>query len=342
MEIRKSSVLLACLCLVFVLPAAADYLEVTRSATIKENPVGDAVILARPEIGTLLQLLAAGEQTNGYYQVPVPGTGQPGWIYRTLVRRHAGELPGPAPPTGTDGEGGFAGRHLRLGRPIVLHEDAREGYAFGYDSRLKIPIWVQYELTAAELSGPGDRNGSRWQPEPSLPVGFRSELADYRNSGFDRGHMAPAGDMVRSQQVMDESHILSNAAPQVGRGFNQRIWRNLETAIRGWVNQRGTLTIITGPVFAVQNGRVDYQVIGERGVAVATHFYKIVVDTSDPNAPEALAFLMPNEDLGARQVGEFLVSIDAVELATGIDFLSALPKDIEGELETATPTQVWQ
>src|SRR5690606_15261951 len=74
--------------------AHADYLEVRRSATIKAQADGSAAILLRPEIGSFLALLE-GAQTNGYYRVRVPGQTGSGWIYRTLVRRHPGEIPQP-------------------------------------------------------------------------------------------------------------------------------------------------------------------------------------------------------------------------------------------------------
>ena len=80
---------------VVLLPAvtvlSADYLSVSRSATIKERPDRDAEILARSDRGDMLSLLSE-TQRNGYYEVLVPGSNRPGWIYRTLVRRHRGDL----------------------------------------------------------------------------------------------------------------------------------------------------------------------------------------------------------------------------------------------------------
>lgn len=79
--------------------AAADYLEVRRAATLKAEPDSGAAVVARPEIGSLLILLDE-DQTNGYYLArPVSG-GPSGWIYRTLVRRHPGDIPGAVPPSG--------------------------------------------------------------------------------------------------------------------------------------------------------------------------------------------------------------------------------------------------
>jgi hypothetical protein len=144
--------------------------------------------------------------------------------------------------------------------------------------------------------------------------------------------------MRRSQRVMDESFLLSNIAPQVGVGFNRDIWALLEDAVRDWTRNRGTLTVITGPVFAAEDGDVEYRVVGENEVAVPTAFFKIVVDAE---RKEALAFEMPNEPLFGREIEEFLVSIDRLEARTGLDFLNELPDADEEGLEAAVATETW-
>ena len=82
----------------------ADHLEVRRSATIKADPHRDATILVRPDVGSFLELLDGGQQDSGYYRVRLPGGLGSGWIYRTLVRRHRGPMPGAPtfPGTTTD------------------------------------------------------------------------------------------------------------------------------------------------------------------------------------------------------------------------------------------------
>jgi endonuclease G len=201
-------------------------------------------------------------------------------------------------------------------------------------------LWVQYAINPEDLEGDVERS-DRFRPDTSIPNNSRSELGDYRNSGYDKGHMAPAADMKRSEEAMEECFLLSNIAPQVGVGFNQQIWRELEEAVRGWVGQRGSLFVITGPVFAVENRTVNYKVIGNNNVAVPTHFYKIVVDAKDPQHIDALAFLIANKDLRGHDYSEYLVSIDDIERATGLDFLSALPLDVQEKAESRKPTTVW-
>jgi endonuclease G len=130
-------------------------------------------------------------------------------------------------------------------------------------------------------------------------------------------------------------------SPQVRIGFNRHIWKNLEEAVRGWVEQRGTLTIIAALVFTVEGNRVNHRVIGKNHVAVPTHFFKIIVDENYPNRVEALAFVLPNGKLTGRHYSEFFTAIDEIEKATGLDFLSTLPMDSQDTLESKKAERIW-
>lgn len=310
-------------------------------APLRKQPHRLAPVSARVWQGTVLVVSSTADDQSWLQVRSQEGVG---WIHRSLVRPLPGAAvpmdPHRAAPLVESGREYLAStRHLEVGRPEAVYERVREGYAVGVDARLRIPVWVQYRLTAEDLGGPGDRDASSFAEDDSLPGMARAQLADYRHSGYDRGHSAPAGDMKRSQRVMDESFLLSNIAPQVGRGFNRDIWRLLEEAIRDWAHARGELVIITGPIFdASRDGIVSYEVLGENEVAVPTAFYKIVFDEKES---EALAFRIPNRALFGRQFHEFLVSIDEIEAETGLDFLSELPEAHQGELEGAPASNVW-
>ncbi len=330
----------------------ADYLRVQRPATVLAQPLKTAAVVSEARTNSILDLLDGGKQQGGYYKVTIPGqSSESGWIYRTFVRRFPGTIP-PQPEvaaTNPLGDPSYspteldlkrASRHLKIGKPQAVHERVREGYVLAHDARLKIPLWVQYELRREEVGGPADRKDN-FKPDPTIPFGSRAELTDYRGSGLDRGHMAAAEDMSRSDKTMTESFLLSNMAPQVGVGFNQGLWKDLEAAARGWAQQRGAVTIITGPVFAETNRFVGYKVIGTNHVAMPTHCYKIVVDARDRQNVQALAFLVPNQDVSGRSLQEFLTSVDEVERLTGLDFLSALPKQVQEVVEAKKPIQAW-
>ena len=221
--------------------------------------------------------------------------------------------------------------HILFGYPstdgILLY---RQGYALCHDNEKKVADWVSYHLVDDYLVKNAGRTDD-FRPDPELPEGERSELKDYRGSGYDRGHLAPAGDMTRSEEIMSESFLLSNMAPQVGIGFNRGIWRQLESKVREWAEDRRNLYVITGPIYAEE----DYETIGPNNVAVPTHFYKIVVACTETFEDlDAIAFVLPNEKISSSPLEGFITTIDEVEDSTGLDFMHELDNTIENDLES--------
>jgi endonuclease G len=329
----------------------ADYLEVSRNANLKQEPLNKSTLVAKLTPGKQLKLIS-DEQYNGYYHAYSPSLGKNGYIYRTFVRRIQGDMPRPQIDPDDDpmrdrsnyetiATKEYASRHLALGKPQAVFERSYEGFCLAQDGRLKIPLWVQYQLSPDDLVGPAKRRDN-FHTDTSIPEGYRATKSDYSGSGKDMGHQAPAAHMTRSQDVMDESFLLSNMAPQEGVGFNRHIWRYLEAACMDWCEARGTLTIITGPIFNISDNHVSYNVVGKNQVAVPTHFYKIVVDNNDSTKPSALAFVLPNEALtGEKDFSKYLVSIDEIEQKTGLDFLNALPVAIQENIEEQPADALW-
>ena len=334
--------------LLYLEPARGDYVRVSRSAHVRAAPDKNAQSLIRAEPEAEFRLID-DEQTDGYYHIACAESPDGGWIYRTFVRRYAGEPGGGGAPTAP--VSATAHNHLALGKPIAVHEIEREAYVTAVDARLKIPVWVQYELRKEDLTDEVKRGDRDFRIDSPLPLQARPQASDYTNSGYVRGHMAPAEDMRRSENVMADSFYFSNCAPQIGPTFNGAVWKQLEGAVRVWVERRGALTIITGPIFLPEpldrpdgkgpSGNVCYLVIGENHVAVPTHFYKIVVDATLPDDLQALAFVMPNTDLKGHKFDEYLCTIRDVECMTGLDFLAALPDPVENRLETTKPDAPW-
>lgn len=224
--------------------------------------------------------------------------------------------------------------HLKYGapsnEPVLL---CRLGYALSHDAELKIPDWVAYHLTKEKVAGAHPRV-DRFRPDPDLDPGSRSTNSDYKGSGYDRGHMAPAGAMKWDVRAMSESFLLSNMAPQVGAGFNRGIWKSLETKIRKWTSERGELFIVTGPVF--EEG--TQETIGENRVAVPSHFYKVIFD---PLRVEVIAFVLRNKKLKTSDLTKFITSVDEVESLTGLYFFSAVEDSVENMIEGTKQSELW-
>lgn len=206
---------------------------------------------------------------------------------------------------------------------VILHDNAR-----------RLPTWVTYHLTAADLQGTATRT-ENFRPDPALPAGQRSELVDYRNSGYDRGHMAPAADFKRDEAAMSETFLLSNMAPQ-RPNLNRRIWERLESQVRSLVQTRCEIWIFTGALYLdnLQHPVEPADFIGPDSVAVPTHFYKVMLCQHPDGVRELFAFIMPNSlDPIPGQPTDFLVTVDSVQRLSGLDFWAALPADEQTRLE---------
>lgn len=211
----------------------------------------------------------------------------------------------------------------------------RTGHLLAHHPEYKTPIWVIERLTKEKATSKVVPRYNKFQTDPDLEKGKRAELSDYRGSGYDRGHMAPSADMRWDKDAMVECFYLSNMVPQVGKGMNQGIWKNLEEYIRVWAIDSGELFIYTGPIY---EGGVT-KTIGKNNVAVPSHLYKIVYD---PSRQQAIAFIMPNEALKAEDMPLYIVSIRDIEEKTGLDFLSGFEKDLQDSIETTRADGLWQ
>jgi endonuclease G, mitochondrial len=211
-------------------------------------------------------------------------------------------------------------------RPISLQANTtflcHLGYATLHDNKLKAPLYSAEHLQAQNLNGTVLRTDD-FRPDPQLEVGSRAELNDFKNSGFDRGHMAPAGDFNSSLDQMSESFFLSNMVAQV-HSFNAGIWERLETSTRSCAKSLGDVFVLTGTIFDATS-----TTIGVGQVVVPTHLFKIIYD---PTSGNSRAFIMPNSAISGA-FRPWQVSIDEVELRTGLD---VFPQAMVNESELGT------
>ena len=208
----------------------------------------------------------------------------------------------------------------------------RTGYTLAYDTRTKTPQWVAWELTKEETRGKEERT-NEFLPDPDV-IGTQVVTRDYSGSGYDRGHMAPAGDMKWSKQAMQESFYMSNICPQ-DHNLNTEDWNDLEMKSREWARRYGKVHIVCGPIY---NGSRRTEYIGTHRVKVPDAFFKAILIQSSQKS-YALGFLFKNE-AGERPLTEYLVSVDQLEKITGIDFFPALSDELEKKLEAEKHTKL--
>lgn len=210
----------------------------------------------------------------------------------------------------------------------VIHH---EGYSLSYSEPHEQAEWVAYELKKEHLS-----NSNFKRPYFEIDKAVKTGAADwrnYRNSGYDRGHLCPAGDRKYSKEAHDETFLTSNISPQRNE-FNSGIWNRLEQKVRYWASKYDGVFVVTGGVL-----KGPMETIGQEKVAVPKHFYKVLIDVNT-GEPKMIAFLIPHEPSN-KPLHEFVVSVDSLEALTGIDFFPELEDDVEDRLEASSDYKAW-
>lgn len=199
---------------------------------------------------------------------------------------------------------------------------AHSYYSLCYVPKHRQSSWVKYKLTLEMINGPAKRkNDFRADPKIEDPV----MGSDFKGSGFDRGHLAPAADMKLNAEAMSESFFMTNMSPQ-RPGFNRRIWAHIERRMRNLVRQYGTAHVVTAGVL-----EDDLETI-ESGVTIPNYYYKVAYF---PEAQIAKAFLIEHKRAPkGNYYADYLVTVDEVEEATGYDFFSDLPDKLESAVES--------
>lgn len=206
------------------------------------------------------------------------------------------------------------------------------GFELLFNENARIPEWTAYELTAEEVSGTAPR-GRHFDIDPDVR-GVQANNDDYRNSGWDRGHMVPAGDMKLDDQMMRESFYFSNICPQ-NRNLNGGDWKTLEELCRIYAQKYGKIYIVCGPII----GNNMYGRLGPHQVIIPDAFYKVLL-VETKSGYESIGFIMNNE-AGHKPLTTYAKTVDEVEEITGLDFFSLLPDKVERRVESTYNLPIW-
>lgn len=205
------------------------------------------------------------------------------------------------------------------------------GHTVCFNPQKHIPNWVSWELTKDETMG-GVGRYNKFYADENVPG--CAETYDYSYSGYDRGHMAPAGDMKWNPLAMKESFCMTNICPQA-KSLNTGAWKTVEEKCRGWAVADGRVVVVCGPV--MDPTPVEY--IGDTRVWVPRRFFKVVL-APDANPPRALGFIMPNAKVEGG-MDATVCTVDEVEKVTGYDFFYTLPDDVERQVEATANLHQW-
>lgn len=245
---------------------------------------------------------------------------------------------------------------------VTYNGETLLNYTFDWHPEKKHTRWVAFvftDVTAAENWRRSSWKGATWQgvkrsgdpfqPDPDIPKGERSELADFRKSGYDRGHLCASADRLFSQDANGQTFYLSNMSPQIG-SFNRNDWEELETQVRNW----GRDASFCDTLFVVKGGTIrDDQIIGYIGgspsspaqICVPKYYFMALLCKKYDNGQDiykAIGFWVEHKAYDETpELSSWAVSIDELEELTGIDFFCNLPDIIETSVEESFSVADW-
>lgn len=152
---------------------------------------------------------------------------------------------------------------------VGTHEICYQTFAVLASGRSRTGLWSAEHLTKANIDAAralGGRFG-KWHADTHLSADEQASPKDYTNSGYDRGHLSPSGDMP-TPETDAETFTMANVAPQVPK-LNRGSWEQAESLTRDIAVFVGETWVVTGVLFEGS----DVQQINGR-VLVPTSFYK--------------------------------------------------------------------
>lgn len=225
---------------------------------------------------------------------------------------------------------------LYMGQPnatIPVQVLDNPGFLVGYVDALKQPLWVAYQARAVrDASGP-ERPWFEADTRTQAQVSYH----DYKCDRWTRGHLAPNFVISRlyGRKAQEAAFLMSNISPQ-DKEFNSGVWQRLEELeVDDWAREFEQLWVVTGPVFGDRPRKTC------AGIPIPAAFFRVLLDL-DAETPRAIAFLIPQSAARDASLGDFVVSIDAVESATGLDLFSQLADEQEVALETSLADRRWR
>ena len=210
------------------------------------------------------------------------------------------------------------------------------GYTLSWNADWNIPNWVAYELTADEVNNTVTGRSNKFRADPDVENSPTTN--DYKNSGYDRGHMAPSADMRWSEQAMKECFYMTNMCPQL-HDLNGFDWAYLEDKVRELALKYNSLYVCCGPIV---DDTTKY--IGTtRKILVPQRFYKVLL-VHNNNEWHSIGFIMYQNDTNHTKsdLSQFACTVDEIERLTGIDFFHNLPDTTENRVEATYTFDFWR
>ena len=221
----------------------------------------------------------------------------------------------------------------RYGMPSTDHCLMNRGFIVGYSYLFRQPAWTLQLIDADSSTDNVDRRDV-FRPDQRIPEQFRTELSDYKNSGYDRGHMVSSADARESKVANSETFLLSNMTMQ-HPDLNRGKWKDLEQAIRDLAARQEILEVyvVSGILFDLTEP-FEFVGTGSGFQLVVPHWYFKSVLAEDVRGKLRLwTFTLPNRKC-EMELPFYLTETVTVESWAGLELWNRLPGEKFAKLKT--------
>ena len=233
-------------------------------------------------------------------------------------------------------------------------------FSIDYDPAKRHAKWVAYTIepsTAQKNWSRSDwKKGDPFSADPKLPEEIRIGHTEHRKDQYDRGHLCASEDRVYSQEANAHTFYYSNISPQLEE-FNQRgPWYELEKKVREWGGCDEATAPIGDILYIAKGGTIRdgefYDSRGKHGIivkkpnrmngiVVPAHFFIAIVSQREDSLT-GIAFYLEHKGYDKKyRLTDYAVSIDSLEILTGIDFFCNFPDKIEESIESEYSPSLW-
>lgn len=217
----------------------------------------------------------------------------------------------------------------------MMSDNKIRNYSMLYDTKYKLAYWVAYPLHSYYLGSSGRTDA--WGYDPFISSNFQPNLKkSYQESNLDRGHQIPSGDRTKDYSTNAKTFYYSNMTAQVGTGFNQSIWADLEDQVRTWTKKCDTMYVVTGAMIVTDTDKtIDYahDASGKQIAKPKYHFKALAQRHGDTYY--TLAFKMDNKAYADRNFNKYRVTVKELEEMTGFEFFPSIPREVKNTIVTA-------
>lgn len=248
------------------------------------------------------------------------------------------------------------------GRSIVIIHTTNDRYGISYstewDCDRKSQRWSCFQMHNDNTGGSVGRYGEGYPFDEDMPDHNRNYVTNeygvnydpFWNSGYDHGHICASADRQYSSAANRQTFFLTNMQPQYNR-FNANLWADMEMQVRSWNRNgfRDTLFVCKGGTIDSDANIIEYisnrnhatTRLNDSYIPVPRYFFMALL-CKNPNGYKALGFWVEqqNQNRSGDELSKYVVSIDELEVLTGIDFFCNLPDQLENQVESATRDEV--